>query len=236
MAVKVEIIFSAKFMNRSDKIQSLNRQSYEVAAPIFDKTRNHLWPEVAALLATVKAGERIVDLGCGNGRLLNGLPSVNVVYTGIDANEHLLQQARERYPQHTFVRQELPDKTTAIPQCNLITAIAFLHHVPRASDRLRLLQQAYEALSPEGRLIITVWNLWQKRYMTSFFQHWWLKSAWNDCFLRWNHGLSQPVWRYYHAFRPRELERLVRRAGFTITYFNTKGHNFILEAKKHSLS
>lgn len=53
-------------------------------------------------LLTVPQGSRVVDLGCGNGRLTAQLADAGYNVTGIDASESMLRLAREEYPSLRF--------------------------------------------------------------------------------------------------------------------------------------
>ena len=45
----------------------------------------------------IKAGEKVLDIGCGNGSVAFSLAEVEAIVTGIDINESLIQSARHRY-------------------------------------------------------------------------------------------------------------------------------------------
>ncbi len=203
-----------------------------MAAVAFDKSRQSLWPEVKALLADIPTGAKVLDLGCGNGRVLNGLATVNIEYTGIDMNADLLTKARLIYPQHTFIQADLPDYDLGQEQYDFVSSIAFLHHLVSPAERLEMLKRIQAALKPDGQLLLTVWNLWQWRYFSTFWHQWHLKSSWNDCFIRWNYDLRQPVWRYYHAFTYSELSSLTKLSGLKIISLTRQRHNYILRAYK----
>jgi SAM-dependent methyltransferase len=51
----------------------------------------------------------LLDLGCGNGELLRFLNFMGFTgrYTGVDINLHLLDEARRRYPDHTFLEADI---------------------------------------------------------------------------------------------------------------------------------
>ena len=105
----------------------------------------------------------------------------------------------------------------------------------------------YRVLKPDGYLILTVWNLWQKKYRGHVYKSI-LKNLlfgeyeYNDTFIPW--GKEELVERYYHAFRMHELRELITGAGFTIIdAFWSKGsrlakahtaHNLCFVAKKPS--
>jgi len=44
--------------------------------------------------------QKILDLGCGNGRLLNFLKNKKIEYIGVDNSEKLLLEAQKQYPEY----------------------------------------------------------------------------------------------------------------------------------------
>ena len=92
-------------MNSStaQKILKDVKSSYSAIAADFDVTRNFIWPGFEKFLEYVKPGDKVLDLGCGNGRLLKLFASVPVDYIGIDNNEKLIELAKKNYPDDKFL-------------------------------------------------------------------------------------------------------------------------------------
>lgn len=106
---------------------------------------------VAARLAPV-AGERILDLGCGTGRLteeIAGMPGIVVV--GLDYSAAMLREARGQTP--TPIPMFIRADGAALPFDGAFDAIfsaAVFHWIP---DHDRLFRSVFEALKPGGRLV-----------------------------------------------------------------------------------
>lgn len=202
-------------------------ESYNQIANEFSDTRNHSWEEFKYFKKYLQPGAEIVDLGCGNGRLLEFLYqhylSNDFHYIGIDNSSGLLSHAQKKYPRTVF----LPGDQLAIPitdkSADIILNIAAFHHLPSYDLRFQALLEMNRILKPGGFLIITVWNLWQRKYFWQNLQAW-LKFftslgdyAPTDLFIPWKNGNGQTKsHRYYHNFLPFELNSFLSKAGFTI--------------------
>jgi SAM-dependent methyltransferase len=64
------------------------------------------WSEALSLLP-IRAGQRVLDLGCGVGHVAERLRRMRTEVVGIDGNEELLSAARSRYPEVRFERADL---------------------------------------------------------------------------------------------------------------------------------
>ena len=47
---------------------------YDAFAHNFSQSRQHAWPEFNKIIPLLKSHDRILDLGCGNGRLRKFIP------------------------------------------------------------------------------------------------------------------------------------------------------------------
>jgi len=97
-------------------------------------------------------GDRVLDVGCGPGRLVPFLPGVS--YVGIDGNDSYLARARSLFPGARFERFDLAGDCSGFPDrdFDLIVACALLHHLPDAAAG-HLLAFCRERLRPGGRLV-----------------------------------------------------------------------------------
>jgi trans-aconitate methyltransferase len=100
------------------------------------------------LLAPVP-GERILDLGCGTGKLTRALANAGASVLGVDASPEMLSEARAAHPDLEFALErgeELPYDA----EFDGIFSNAALHWMPRAGDVARGMARA---LRPGGRLV-----------------------------------------------------------------------------------
>lgn len=104
-------------------------------------------------LLNLQKGEKLLDIGCGQGVLLRHLPP-NVEYTGIDNSKDLLQSAKKHSPQGKF---HLLDATKPWPQ-NLGTfdATCFLLSLQNMPQGDLAIQNGASHLQPGGRMVLVL--------------------------------------------------------------------------------
>ena len=101
-----------------------------------------------------QAGDRVLDLGCGNGELASYLTDVN--YVGVDHNPKYVASAqRDRAGAATveFLEADLADLASLdLGTFDVIVALGVLHHLPTALAE-RTVATAFDLLNDNGRLI-----------------------------------------------------------------------------------
>ncbi|MBU0577473.1 methyltransferase domain-containing protein [Patescibacteria group bacterium] len=229
-----------------NQIKEKVKTSYSAIAHEFDATRKAPWQEFNHFLAYTKHGGNTLDLGCGNGRLYEFLKQKKVNYLGVDHNSHLLEKAKENFPEARFQLEDMMDANLPEGAFDNIFCIAAFHHVPDKKMRKKVANDIYRTLKTDGILILTVWNLFQFKYLKAILRaigscvlHLGLKTAWNDLWIKWG---NYPMKRYYHAFLPKELLSYFASDKWKIEefYFTRKGNrvsflrsfNLVLIARK----
>ena len=215
----------------------------------FSGSRNRLWPEFEELKKYMKGGEKILDLGCGNGRLfeLFSAPSgrdlasggKNIKYTGVDTSVEFIKKAKEKYGDYFVVvdafNLPFPDNSF-----DSIWAIAFFHHIPSKHLRLKILKEIKRVLKKDGKIIATCWNFYQLHYLRILLKFTFRKLLGLNR-LDFKDVLLSPkklkIQRYYHAFTKKELKKLFQKAGFKVEELrylkrNKKRTNILVVAKK----
>ena len=178
---------------------------YDSIAAEWDSTRKNAWREFEFARGLLGA-EKILDAGCGNGRLVQWLRENGFEgdYLGVDNSAELLGKARENFPNESFEKVDLreysqPDRFEAI------ACVAVLHHLESAENRLKVLQNLHTNLCSDGKIFLTTWNLFQARYWKYL-----LKARSRDCRI----PFADRGERFVHAFTKSELRKLLRQAGF----------------------
>ncbi len=151
------------------QLLDLNRRFYDRFARPFADSRQASQASLQQALASVRDGNRVLDIGCGDGRAARALEAMGrrVSYLGIDASPSLIALARERTGRLAAVKATFavldvsdPDWQTGLgAQCfDSVLAFALLHHIPGQDLRRRLVRQMTSLLCPAGRLIVSTWQ------------------------------------------------------------------------------
>jgi len=214
-------------------------ENYNLIADDFSRTRKHPWPGFEILTEGLNPGDRVLDLGCGNGRLLDllqdlpaGRQDKNINYIGLDNSSALIALAQKRYPGMDFRKGDALNLPFSDNYFDKIYSIAVLHHIPSQELRLRFLLEAKRVLKPQGLLILTVWDLrarWPLRLKYGFLKIIGRsKLDFGDVFVPW----QKKQRRYVHCFAKRELTDLAKKAGFAIKQSGTLKTNFFIVVQK----
>lgn len=107
-----------------------------------------LGADLIELLAP-RAGERILDLGCGTGDLTERLRQSGAHVVGLDASPEMVSEARRKYPELELVVAD-GQALTYDGEFHAVFSNATLHWLPRADDVARGVQRA---LVPGGRFV-----------------------------------------------------------------------------------
>lgn len=205
---------------------------YDTIAEEFSATRQTPWDEFKLFKPYIFEGSTIADIGCGNGRLIPSLPH-NGEYIGIDISQNLIEQARKTYPEKTFLVGSLLEIPIKANSMDTTLCVASLHHIPSKELREKAVDELQRITKPGGYCIITVWNLWQRKYLKFIVKALREKITfgdleYNDLFIPWNNK----VFRYYHAFTKNELAGLLKKRFKIIDVSVASKHNIIIICQK----
>ncbi len=225
-----------------DRILNIVKVNYSDIAVEFNASRKkYIWPSLNDFSRRVKVGSRVLDVGCGNGRLIEVLEDKKVDYLGVDSSRSLVKLAQANYPDYRFLVEDVLT-LDRLPEngFDYVFSVAVLHHLPGKKLQVEALSQMANKLSPEGELIVSVWNLWsQAKYLklifSSYFKHLFSKDRLNfgDILFFWKNSSGTKVsLRYYHAFTIPELKKISRKADLKIEKIVKDKFNYYLFLKK----
>jgi SAM-dependent methyltransferase len=205
-----------------------------------------------------------LDLGCANGRNFKILGTSPKRLIGIDISCEFLKIARKDLKDsYQYSKYEsciihlilsdinhLPIRNDSIDN---IFSIATIHHIRTKTNRKRLISQFNKMLKNNGKIVITVWRKWQKKYRSYFIVDG-IKRKFNlehrqqqktagleefgDKYVPWELSKEKSVYnRFYHFFSKSEIRRLLKI--FEIIDFKIMGgpsnsDNFFIMAQKKS--
>jgi len=217
------------------------KKDYNLIAQDFARTRSKIWEEIRFLFDDwLVKGDKVLDLGCGNGRFFEILKGKSINYIGVDSSEKLIKIARERYPGARFQVADALSLPFSDDSFDKIYSIAVLHQIPSGEFRVKFLKEARRVLKQDGLLILTVWKFRTKEELSLIFKYTILKLIgkskldFRDIFEPW----GKKIERYYHCFSKKELVNLVKKADFQVLKSgfirNERGNrnNIYLIAKK----
>ncbi len=173
---------------REDELLSKVKNDYNKISTHFNQTRQTDWKEFNefkkyilnySFLKPKDYCLKILDIGCGNGRFVNFLNSLDIKfeYIGIDNSTGQVVEAKnnlETYLQNqnniTFEIGDILDLSNFNEdEFDLIFCIAVFHHLPTKHTRNRALKNIYRVLKKDGLLMMTSWNLFQLKYIKYLF-------------------------------------------------------------------
>jgi len=206
-------------INYARNLLEKTRQDYDLIAEDFSRTRKEIWPELGFLFENyLTSGEKVLDLGCGNGRWFKLFQKKGVDYFGVDNSEKLIEIAKKLYPRATFQLGDILSLPFPDDFFDKIYNIAVLHHLPSDEFRTQSLTEIKRILKPKGRLVLTVWKFHRSKERCLLFKYTILKLIgkskldWKDFFEPWDKKIK----RYYHFFSKSELINLVKSVDFKV--------------------
>jgi SAM-dependent methyltransferase len=204
------------------------RRFYHEHAAHFSATRDHPWPGWERVIAGWRPATplRVLDVGCGNGRLASWLSQVRdapIAYTGVDACETLLEAARGRCPDARLVHADLSlavDASLPRGPFDLVCAFGLLHHIAGFARRRELVAALGQRTAREGRLALAFWRFAERSRFARHRLDWAAVPGIDEARLeRGDHLLAwgeAGAARYCHASDDAEIDSLAERTGLAV--------------------
>lgn len=224
-----------------NKILNETEAGYDSIAEKFSQTRKHFWRGLEFIKDYTRENEKVLDYGCGNGRLLELIGQNKPKYFGVDVSDGLISFAKQKYPKSEFSKINPIQTTLPFNEgfFNTIYSIAVFHHFPSKKYRKDVANELFRVTKDGGQIIVTVWYLWQKKYFKNILKNWLAKLFgkskldWNDCLISFTDNKGKKFFRFHHAWTKRELRKVFSEAGFEVEKCDIPdGRNILLIAKK----
>ena len=196
------------------------------------------WPETSFFMEYLEEArvtwKNILDIWCGNGRLLDSLTESNIMnskteYLWIDLSQWLVEEAKKLHPDFSFNTLDMLDIEILERKFDIIFMIASFHHLDTSEKRVEFLKKVSSILNDWWYICMTNWNLYSdinsSKYSDSI-----IKDSKNSF---WNFDFHIKFWeylRYYHGFNTTELESLFLNNWFKIC------ENRVFENEKNIIS
>src|SRR5690242_1038393 len=102
-------------LSTTQQLAALNRRFYNEHAENFADSRPRLAAGVQRVLVQVPVGARVLEVGCGDGKVRRALARAGVgAYVGLDASEAMLERAREYTTEDEGRRTEAFDALSVV--------------------------------------------------------------------------------------------------------------------------
>ncbi|MCC7522604.1 class I SAM-dependent methyltransferase [Candidatus Uhrbacteria bacterium] len=124
---------------------------YENHGEAFSRTRHQHWDVFDLIYEACEPGMVLVDVGAGNGRLAEFLPT-DVNYTGFEPSSSLRGNNPSIFP------GTLPKLPAADESADIITCLAVFHHIP-VPDQKAAVEELVRITKIGGLLVVTAWHL-----------------------------------------------------------------------------
>jgi len=169
------------------------------------------WAEELLSKLALKGNERVLDIGCGDGKITAGiaqlLPEGSVL--GIDNSKEMIRFAKENFPleQFTNLTFEVEDTRTLSynNESDVFFSNAALHWV---IDHLPVLQGIQKSLKPTGKLLIQMGGKGNAANILKIIEKILIHEKWSKYFVDFDFP--------YGFYGPVEYKRWLEQAGFKI--------------------
>jgi ubiquinone/menaquinone biosynthesis C-methylase UbiE len=184
---------------------------YNKTAPLWSTKRWKLPTDIVDLKKYLKAGEKVLDLGCGSGYFCELCE--NVDYAGADVSVGQINICKEKYPKNKFVVVEpfkLPFKDEEFDN---IFCLSTIHHIASTELQKEFLTEARRVLKNGGVIFVSAWNFSDSDIPKNAEK---INNE-NDILVPFKDSEGNTLAkRYIHCFTQKELEDITKEAGFKV--------------------
>ena len=204
----------------AEALLQLSRKEYDAYAAEFSSSRQFFWRELDFLKRYAQEGDCVLDIGCGNGRLLDLFGDTAIQYTGVDFSKELITIAQKSNGERgTFLQANALSLPFAENFFDTVFSIAVLHHIPAKENREQFVSEIARVLKPGGVCVVTTWNVLQWRFAKAHAVHF-LKKIFGrspldlgDIIIEFGKDKRK---RYVHALTQKSFRQLFKKHNLSI--------------------
>jgi len=199
----------------SSRILKKVKDDYNLIAEEFSGTRNFPWKDFKWFDEYYSKNFTVLDLGCGNGRLIKYLEKMGYKdYLGVDQSKKLIEFAKKTHKNNNFLLDDISKLKKINNKYDVIFSIASFHHIPKKLQLSTLIKWRTH-LKNDGYLFMTNWNLRQKKYLPLYLRSIiFPRFGFKGVMVPWGNKLR----RYYFAFSKYRIEKLLKIAGYKVIF------------------
>lgn len=112
------------------------RLAHETSFSVYDPT-DHPVRRLDFMLSGIRAGDRVLDLGCADGSISSMIASKGAEVVGIDHNPALVDSASRRYPDIQFIAADARDYLKTAKPFDVLILSHILEHLDEPAAFLR---------------------------------------------------------------------------------------------------
>ena len=195
---------------------------YELIGTHFDKTRVIVWPSVKKFLDTIETNNKILEIGCGNGKNIIYRPELKM--EGCDISQCFLNICSKK-----SIKTFYSDQRNILVENNIydyVLSIAVLHHLFSEEDRKKSINEIGRILKIGGKAMIQVWQFPENSKCEKINDK-------NDYFIEWENEADKKIYkRYYHRFTKDEFLNLFNFDNLKIINYYEEHNNLICIIQK----
>jgi SAM-dependent methyltransferase len=170
---------------------------------------------------------RLIDLGCGTGRLLVRFARRGCWVLGVDLSEEMLREVGQRAAREAVVLHRLKANLVELEGLReqafdyATCLFSTLGMIEGAKQRQRLIEHAFRLLRPGGRFVLHVHNRWfnfwdpqgRRWLLWDLLRSFVTRTASGDRLMPVHQGITGLT---LHLFTRREVKRMLHKAGFRL--------------------